>query len=519
MIQFNPAFLVNFNLNQTNDEYSSKIALLLVKILEQGIDFEFLNPKLLGGKWETVVPFDSNPRTKNNYNQIIDLIGKVIYKFDKSYSWQEKYETGDINKILDKYTSNQLIEIAFKLNKSNTIITRQLEQKNILQKGKLLILKEFKAFYTKLQLEQKVSQLQSNFFVLKPESKAIFGLLSVSKFQQFQLESILKEVEVSWQVYSWIEPIVSWKDKNTDLNQLISKSYTPEYKTLSGLLIFQILWSLLVGFALSDIIGGIVLILLSFILRSLPNKKNQWLVCSKNLSYSGFCGIVFGLLVGRIAGRDLSFFNFLSFLKNFQLLDLNNSNSILPLNQILSRYTPHISWLEFNFGLILFFATIITFAGIFIKTYNHFKLGYEFFILCIIWIVFLISIICSVFFQQWLIVLAPVILLYIFQPEPKLKNFFCSRNSISSAFDLIFKFSSWFILLLLGIILFWLQNSLYSKVDMYFLLPVQFLVYTFFGLGIYQLVYKLLLLSFVSIWKNPKCRKINSENNFHYWKF
>ncbi len=515
MISRNPAILIHLT---DPDQYF--ITSFLSRSIELGVDFEFLNPKLLGGKWQSVISFQpDNDETKPNLTHITEVLSKIIHRFDNQFSWQQSQESGKLQQALSHYSPEELIEIAFKLNKSSKFTNKQLEYKGILQKGKLNILREIKALYTQFQIKQKVLQLQSNFFVLKPNSKNIFALISVSSNQLLLFESILQEMQINWQVHSWLQPIVTWDNSKSSLKVLLQEYYIPEVKSIIGLNLFGILWSVLVGYIFSDILAGVVIVIFALIINFLPKPKLVWLVARSQLLYSGLASVIFGLILGQINSQPIPNHGAWQILKNFQLVEFSNPTSILPLNQLLSQWLPNIAYLDFNFLLISFFAFFITFLAIFIKIWNQAKLGLWSLISVMCWFSIPIFLLVSMYWQLWLLVFAPVVLLFIFQPKPQLYNFIVGRNSIYTLVNLFFSLVSWFALFTLNVANTLIQHSFILISNWQLSLFYKIIFYCLFGLLAYQVVFRLLLNSFVCIWQNPRYRQIKSENKFRYWKF
>jgi hypothetical protein len=515
MINSNPAILIHLTGSETQ-----LISAFLTKTIEQGINFEFLNPKLLGEKWQNVISFQPNlVDIKPNMSQVMDLLSKIIHRFDSEFAWQKKEETGNVDQALGQYSLQELVEIAFKLNKSTKFTVKQLEYKGILYKGQLTILRELKAAYTKLQIEQTISLLHSNFFILKQDSNAVFALLSISSNQLSALETIFVETGINWQVHSWLQPIVTWNSSNSKLNLLIQDYYIPEAKTLAGLNLFVVFWSILVGYIMADILAGLVFVSLSLLFKLLPKSKLMWLIARTQLFYCGLSAIIFGLIFGQFAGRSVLNLGFLSFFRNFQLLEFGNSSSLLPLNQLLSQQLPNLNWLDFNFFFTLFLACLITFLALIIKIWNQRILGLRSLVNTLCWVAIPIFALVSVYYQLWPLILAPVILLYVFQPKPQLKNFLFGRNSIYQLIVLFFRLCSWFSLFGLSIFSFWFQAKVTLLSNFYLTLIVQILFYSIFGLAIYQLTFRLLVGSFVGIWQNYQSRQLKPEIKLKYWKF
>ena len=78
----NSAFLIHIN--------QDTIPVLLRTLLESGVDFEFLKPELLGNQWQNVQPvsFGFNPVIDSSSK--IDLISKIIHRFDDCNSYQKQ---------------------------------------------------------------------------------------------------------------------------------------------------------------------------------------------------------------------------------------------------------------------------------------------------------------------------------------------------------------------------------------------------------------------------------------------
>ena len=510
----NSAFLIHIN--------QDTIPVLLRKLLEVGVDFEFLKPELLGNQWQSIQPvaFGFNPVI--DFSSKIDLISKIIHRFDDCNSYQ-KQPKNDINKVLEQWSEQELIEIAYKLSKSNQIILKQLQTKGILQNGKLMILDQFKALLTRWQIDIKISQLQNNFWVIKPGSMAIFGLMMVNHNQLNDTESILQDLGISYQEHLWLEQVNQWQvsSNNQYLINILSHIYTPQINSIVGIKAFDCLLPILVASALIDVMSGLILLIFGIVVSLLPRLNDKWIWLSRQILYSAFLTIILGISVGSIAHKIRFFDPVVRFLSPFQLLDIANPSSNLFLNQFLSPFKliPPV----YPIVLIGSLAFLVALVAIVIRLINGFRIssstGFRFVIWLILPIILAYLIMIS---QNWIVGIIPFVSLFLVQSPAnwldKFKCFVIGKESLLEYCKSLLGFGS--VLCLLPLI--WFQDWFFVSISNwsnFVVLPLITMFYLVFGLLTIGLVLQILIRSFFGFLNTGDTRRLNSNNTFEHWKF
>ena len=479
-----------------------KIFPFMTLMFEQGVNFEFLNPKKLHNEWENVLFLTKIWETdfQDDLDYKINLLEKVIVKYDSNLVWKEKnfvessVKDTCIKKCLDSFTEEEIIKFVqdiLTIDIETDIKNRvRLEQKKIINGKKLLILKEICAYFTKFEMIKKIHYLTANFFTIKDNSQAIFALLCVPTHQEKKLESILKKLDINFEKHDWSENIITWqipKNQEPILNYLVkNKLFTPQ----SGFK-YNLWWPiaciiLFSGVIISDVFYGLILLVFCFIFEYQKSSSKSWRCNIKSLLPVSIVAILSGIITGNFAGSFLVNSNPLKvFLSNFQLISFFDNKINLPINQLLIKANIPILYFVLVFFLAIFGINV-----------------------------------CIQFFTLL--------------SNNSIKNYFVSKKLYWQIFDLfnpltlIYRVGVFFIVPVLFLYKYFLESILGKSLSQ--ILQVGSFQQVFFGLIAYSFfgiifsffvlafVQKIVKMGFLELFHNDS-RQINSSNNFKYWKF
>lgn len=350
-----------------------KVETFFTNLLLSGIAMELLDPRELGPKWQEISFVDSynnqpNPESILKQKQI----EQVIKAYSNVYSFEEKYETGDINKILENWQEKYLMDAVRRLNNDSIINKKFLQQKSILKKVKnkwqVTILRDLKALYTKYEIEFKLPLIRQRLFKVDKNSQIMFACFVILKKDVDIVLKNLKSQEIDYEITSWTKktfvPIV----KRQLVFNLQANSINSRW---SKIVIF--VYYLLSAVVIHDIFVGIIILFISLVGYRFELKSRVFV----SQIWTGLGAIIVGIIGGSFAGNMLQVLSMskyfivkegsialLNFLSLFQVVDWTNQNQNFLINfSLLSKSIQPSAILSVAFititSIIIIFAHVI----------------------------------------------------------------------------------------------------------------------------------------------------------------
>jgi hypothetical protein len=340
---------------------AEKINQTLVSFLEQGVEFELLNPMNLPSdntnQWDSVLFYEE--KLDVDLDQKMLMLDKVLQKYASKLDFINQKSSGSIVKKLENWKEIYLLDIIHKLSKNSPVYHKDLIKRGVIKNDKLTILEDLKALYTKYEIQKKANQAQAQFFRLNPTTDALFGFVSVPEYLEPMANGILTFLQVDYDTIKWETAVLDWKSRElfSPYQKLIKES-KPDFRFNFGFVdparFLALFATFCVGFIFSDILAGLVIIAVSvllFVLRKTYPLKKQFVYLQ---FYAGLVSILFGLVLGRFGGNLLAqswlkntpFEVLQKILNSFQLLDLYEvKQSFLPINTLINQNKIELDWL------------------------------------------------------------------------------------------------------------------------------------------------------------------------------
>ena len=510
-----------------------------IELLSSGVALEILDPRELGSKWQNVSFLETSNQERSNLDKtaILKQLDQTINTYLPSFAFEEKYETGDVNKILENWQEKYLFDAVQRLNSNSIINKKFLQQKSILKKVKnkweVTILKDLKALYTKYEIASKLPLIYQKLFKIDNNSEVAFACFAIIKADTIKTIDILKQHKIDYELTSWTKQIVIF-GVNKDLTFGISSDGLD--LRLAKFIIY--IYYFLCAFVIHDIfVGLIILITISCVYRlELRNKVFLSQI------WTGLGALIFGIIGGSFAGNFLQVLSIskylvvkessggiLGFLSLFQIVDWTNQNQNLILNNNLAAH--NISPVAIFTIIFIFISFIIIIITQVIKVANDYRnnlirqsIVRSIFITTItIWISTLLR-----FTPPWLALIATFVLI-IYQPDlqiiTKIKTFFIGEFGVFGLIKLLIRsllFGAVFGTLICCSLFFnFINNSIGDNVIILFILN------TIVSIILWQVtafvVAKALKVNLVDqVTENistSQPRTFNPLSKFKYWKF
>ena len=434
-----------------------KIESFFTKLLSSGVGIELLDPRELGPKWQDISFIEPIVIQSNSENTLkMRQIDQVIGDYAKIYSFEEKYETGDIDKVLENWQEKYLLDAVQKLNNNSIINKKFLQQKSILKKVKnkweVTIIKDLKAFYTKCEIAFKLPLIQKKLFKVDKHSEVIFACFAVINRDLGRVTETLIDQEIDYEITSWTIQITPKNTTKYLVYNILSEGVS---QRLSKIFVF--IYYFLGAFVIHDIFVGIIIVITTLCAYRFELEDRTFL----SQVWIGLGAIIFGVIGGSFAGNMLQvlsmskyFFvketcNFiLSLLSLFQVVDWTNQNQNLLLNYNLVNHniTP-LAIFTIVFTVIASLILIISQLMQALKDYNSYLLKKS-----IVRVVFVITL------SLWILVILNLLPLWcalissfgllLYQPNlqilEKIKTFFVGEFGFFGAIKLFIR-SLWFV--------------------------------------------------------------------------
>jgi hypothetical protein len=527
---------VNFFLiNLEKDKFEQ----FFIKLLSSGVAIEMLDPQELGLKWQAVTFLNSDVDIEPNTENTLKLkqLEKAIEEYSPTFSFEEKYESGDVNQILENWQEKYIFDAVRRLNNNSIINKKFLQQKSILKKVKnkwyVTILKDLKALYTKYEIISKTPLIYKKFFKLEESSEVIFGCIAVLHKDAPITKQLLNEEQLDFEETSWSKKFGIAKNSKDAIYNLELSPSNPKWSTIVTFLYYT-----LCAFVVHDIFVGFVILIISLGAYRFELKNKSFF----SQVWTGLGSIVFGVIGGSFAGNLLSVLSMskylvvkeignglLGFLSLFQVIDWTNQNQNLLFNYNLSFQ----SWSPVGIFTILFILvsglTII--LGQLIKVKHEYKnndiknaIARAIFIVTIIGLIFAVSNLVPVWTAFFLL-----FFLFIYQPSlqisSKVKTFIVGDFGLFGFTKLLAR-SLWFAVvfgvLVLSTIIFNNMNFIIGD-NVIILLIIDTIIAIILWQVVAFLVAKALQVNLVDELsqkhQNTQTRLFNPITKYKYWKF
>jgi hypothetical protein len=516
-----------------------KFEQFFVSLLFAGISIEMFDPRELGQKWQTITFLNSESYKEPNheYKEKMMHLEKTIQYYSPIYSFEEKFESGDVNLILENWQEKYLFDAVQKLNNKSIINKKFLQQKSILKKVKnkwqVTIIKDLKALYTKYEITSKLPLIYNKLFKLEDSSEVVFACFAVLNKDAQNTKESLSELQMDNELISWNKEIVA---SNLEKSIVYNFPVLTTGKKWSKFLIF--IYYFLCSFVIHDIFVGLVILFSSLFGYNFELKNKTFIT----QIWTGIGSIVFGIIGGSFAGNLLSVLSMskylvvkeignglLWFLALFQVIDWTNQNQNPPLNYNLAsqNFSP------IGIFTITFIALslIIISSGQLIKTiddYQNTNLKNA-----IVRTIFTVNTIILILYASNLVpiwaALLSLFLLLIYQPDlqigAKIKTFFVGDFGLFGFLKMLIR-SLW-LWAIFGVLI--LSTLVYNNINLAIgdNLIILLLADTITGLILWQLaaflVAKALKVNTVDQLlesnKHPQTRLFNPITKYKYWKF
>lgn len=559
-ISVNSTFLLHLSSDQIN--------LCLVSLLEQGVDFEILNPQDLGSQssvlnskldssWKSVIFYEV--KIDEELNQKMQLLDKILQKYSSSFTAINQKCEGSVIKKLEHWKEVYLQDIINKLSKNSLVYHKDLIKRGVLKShkigDKLVIIDDLKALYTKYEIQKKANYLQSQFFKLNKTTNAAFGFISVPEYLEPLAIGVFSFLQIDYELVVWEYEIVDWNNRGSYVGyQNLIKQNNPYFRLNSGLAVinptkffacFSIFFTALV---ISDIWAGFVIVLISGCLSLLQKKIQLKHSIIYTQIWTGLLATIFGVILGRFGGNlltlDSIIFSNLSFVKDlsnvissFQLISLYEvkNKMFLPLNQLIAMQNWNLD-VVFVSGFIIIILIVLLLSYLF-DIQKKFRQGEA--KKSSLSMVFTVNIILLIgisigFVPFWVFVIA-LFLLFIFQIPlslgQKARNFVTDTYGLAGLVGFIFKFSQLFSLLLLTLVyeivtsflnhsfILGSLDSLGNFGSLFGFVFVHTLVVLIFWQISFKVVNKLFLNYFLGLFDNPRGKIFDSVGKYKWWQF
>jgi vacuolar-type H+-ATPase subunit I/STV1 len=380
---------------------------ILKDLIYQKIKFEILNPVELGDNWKEVVFLGSDKSTIQSQNKNLELLSSVLNTYSPFKGLSKAFvdnrasgKTEEIENIQNRQT--ELLQIADLLERYKKITTQEQEKEELLKELKKLkidpnsltskLYREFALLSAHIELKLKISHLKEFLFNSKDthipdlqivdtehkhqrhiirEKKHCFGIFSIPQNQLKSFTTFLNKHNLLSQEIAWKEDIVDWRNGETltPFQNIAQSLGTISKKEFDPSSVVAISFSTFFAFCLADAVYGILLTIFTGYFLFFTKIKQNLKSFFGLFFYSGLATTFFGIFTNSWAGNIFLseiFTNFFGdgvdrFLVNFQLIDILNPTSDVPVNNFL-RENGNISPVIVMLGVsvLLGFISLIT---------------------------------------------------------------------------------------------------------------------------------------------------------------
>jgi|694.fasta_scaffold10157_16 V/A-type H+-transporting ATPase subunit I len=362
---------------------AKKVDSFFRSLMKTGIDFEVLDPKDLGKKWETVSYYKIEDSLVAS--QKLSQIDDILLKNSRKKSFLESFADDRIEVSLEeldgiekeKDSLNELIDQISKLNQKIDLLKADSEDDKVQIQDQVDNLKDslkealeedfylnaatkkqLTLLYGYYQLQAKTEEIRSKAFRLNEKTEATFAFVAVKEKDLSTLDQFLAKEEVFGENVDWDKDIVDWTNPGAlksfqDVAQSIGTIDKKEADPTSGLAIFFMVFF---AFCLGDAIYGLIIALFTGYFLFIRGVKQNFKGIFNIFFYSSLIAIILGVVTNSWAG---DFFNsslvkqlfgistdsststpINDILVNFQLIDVLNADAKVPVNQMLSGTSP-----------------------------------------------------------------------------------------------------------------------------------------------------------------------------------